>query len=50
MQTVLVYLAIAAAFCYATWRFFRLLRNEDSPCQGCEQKKSCRKFGYSREK
>lgn len=48
MQTILVILVLSLAVCYASLRIFRVVKGTADPCEGCELKKNCKKFGQSR--
>jgi len=50
METSVVTAIVAGASAYALWRIFRVLRPGGSPCEGCEMKKNCKKFGGLKEK
>ena len=49
-QTIVTAIVLLLAFIYAAWRLFRAFRGDADPCSGCELKKSCQKFGQSKEK
>ena len=48
MQTLLVILVLVVAVGYASLRIFRMIKGTTDPCDGCELKKNCKKFGQSR--
>ena len=50
MQDIITFIVVAAAVLYTSWRIYTTLRGESDPCDGCELKKNCRKFGQSKEK
>ena len=50
MQAFVTSIIVLAALSYATWRVYRLLKGDSDPCQGCELKKNCKKFGRYKEK
>ena len=48
MQTILVILVLFLAVGYVFLRIFRIVKGTADPCEGCELKKNCKKFGQSR--
>ena len=48
MQTILVILVLFIAVGYVSQRIFRIVKGTADPCEGCELKKNCKKFGQSR--
>ena len=48
MQTILVILFFFLAVGYVFLRIFRIVKGTADPCEGCELKKNCKKFGQSR--
>ena len=48
MQTILVTIVLIVAVGYASLRIFRIVKGTADPCDGCELKKNCKKFGQSR--
>ena len=50
VQFYFVIVIILMAIGYAGWRIFEVLKPGGDPCQNCEMKKNCKKFGQSKEK
>ncbi|MCR5064303.1 MAG: FeoB-associated Cys-rich membrane protein [Bacteroidales bacterium] len=50
MQNLLTCIIVILALCYAFYRIWRILKKGETPCEGCELKKNCRKFCHSKEK
>ncbi len=50
VEMTLVLLVLALSVAYAFWRVFKTLRGGNDPCETCELKKNCKKFGKSKEK
>ena len=45
MQVAVVILAVLGAAGYAAWRVYRMTTGRETPCDCCELKKNCKKFG-----
>ena len=50
MQIYIVTAVIAAAVGYAAWRIYRIANGGGTPCDNCQLKKNCQKFGRYQEK
>jgi len=50
MQTIATFIVLAGAILYVVWRLSRLFCGKEDPCEGCDLKKNCRKFGQYKEK
>jgi len=50
VEWVAVGAVVLMAMAWASWRVYRLLNGQNDPCEGCELKKNCQKFGGSKEK
>lgn len=50
MQLYIVSVILAAAAGYAAWRIYRIINRGESPCDDCQLKKNCQKFGRYPEK
>ena len=49
-ELVIVIVVLIGAVSYTAWRFYQVLKAKESPCEHCELKKNCKKFGQSKEK
>jgi len=48
MQIVLSIIVVMGAVGYASWRVYRVFRKDGDPCEDCQLKKNCQKFGGSK--
>jgi uncharacterized protein (UPF0179 family) len=45
MQSIITIAIILMALAYTGWRIYRVAKGSADPCEDCQLKKNCKKFG-----